>query len=121
MKQFIEKFCVQNHAVCKNKEELEKLLEIGKCEEKIEIDQDNVPTEITVDDVEDNDDLFKKRTKTTSTINKETIHTSMNSQIQSQMFKSSQGFLMTYLKLSDKEKSLIGHSIKDLIKSCTFR
>ena len=45
----------------------------------------------------------------------------MNSQVQSQMFKSSQDFLMTYLKLSDKEKSLIGHSIKDLIKSCTFR
>ena len=53
MKQFIDKFCVQNQNVCKNKNELEKLLQIGKCEEPTSIDEENLATEIIVDDVED--------------------------------------------------------------------
>ena len=117
LKKFIEKFCDTNKPMCENKSHLELLLQLGKCEveqqgpgDDSQLAQEAVKKEA---EIEDDDDTFLKRRKkqSGSTASKDTLQQSLSSQNQSVVFKNSQDFLQVYLKLSDKEKFMIGHQV----------
>ena len=118
LKKFIEKFCATNNPVCENKSNLELLLQLGKCEvEEQGQGGDSQPALEAAKieaEIKDDDDTFLKRRKKQkgSGASKDTLQQSLSSQNQSVVFKNSQDFLQVYLKLSDKEKFMIGHQVR---------
>ena len=120
LKRFIEK-CDTNEE-CKNKGHLTNLQQMGKCEE---LEDDKKIEELLKDfqpeeDEKVSSELHRKK-ENYNMFDKETFQENLQNQNQSLSFKSSQDFLLTYLKLTPEEKSAIGHQLFDLVKDCTFR
>ena len=72
------------------------------------------------------DSLEKRKRKTSVpqkkiTADKTTIKEKFDTGEQGTKFKLNQAFLMHYLKLSETERFMIGHQLRDMVKSCTFR
>ena len=119
LKKFIEKFCETNKPMCENKSNLELLLQLGKCEVEQQDPGGDGDSQLSLAaakieaEIKDDDDTFLKRRKkqSGSTASKDTLQQSLSSQNQSVVFKNSQDFLQVYLKLSDKEKFMIGHQV----------
>ena len=119
LKTFIEK--CSDIEFCSHKKELEELLVLGRCEE--EKPPDFTPPQLQEEDVKGSDDIFERRKERQELMskNKDEVHADLKSQNQSKAFISGQTFLLTYLKLNERERITIGHNIRDLIVSCTFR
>lgn len=117
LKKFIEQFCNTDKPVCENKSNLELLLQLGKCEVEQPgpgVDSQPAPQAENIKaDIEEDDETFMKRRKkqSQSTASKDQLKQSLSSQNQSIVFKNSQDFLQVYLKLSDREKFMIGHQV----------
>ena len=125
LKNFIEK--CSSIEFCSHKTELELLLVLGRCEEEEEKPSDvtinSLPLGPKEEEVKAADDIFERRKerRIVVKVDKNEVHDDFKSQNQSKTFISGQTFLLTYLKLNEKEKVTVGHNIRDLIVSCTFR
>ena len=126
LKTFIEK--CSNIDFCEHKAELQLLLVLGRCDEEEEEEKPpdaagkSLPLRPKEVEVKSSDDIFsRKKQKPKVKINKNDLKENLKTQNQSKTFISGQTFLLTYLKLNQKEKITIGHNIRDLIVSCTFR
>ena len=123
---FVKKYCEAKKVQCKNEAFIKELVNLGKCGEDGSENKEFSPGESNETNDEDggDGDFFKKREKPSGSnfhLNKDTLQTKLGNQNQSQILKIGQDFLATYLQLSDFEKRKIGHSLTDLVKSCTFR
>ena len=126
LKTFLEK--CSNIDFCQHRTELQLLLVLGRCDEEEPEEKPPdaagkaLPLRPKEVEVKSSDDIFlRKKQKPKVQIDKDDLQENLKTQNQSKTFISGQTFLLTYLKLNEKEKITIGHNIRDLIVSCTFR
>jgi hypothetical protein len=120
LKKFLDTDCKENLESCEHPKQLRVLFQLGKCDAK---EPEDLPKPAGKSTSTTQTKTIRKKKKPTASkeISKDNIRDNLISKEQSKVFVIEQKFLMTYLELSENEKFLIGHRLRDLIKSCTFR
>lgn len=120
LKNFRETECKAKSEFCEHPKELNLLWQLGKCDAKEPEDLPK-PSGRTSSTTKVKS-IRKKKGKKKDKQSKDTLGKTLNVNLQqSKNFAIEQKFLMTYLELSEMERFSIGHQLRDLIKSCSFR
>jgi len=116
LKEFLAR-CQSGHPDCKNKSILEQLFEEGSCNSTKPPSGEKQPQSTGTS----LDGMKKPKARIQSQMDKSSLEDKLKSTNQGAQFGVEQKFLSLYSSLTEEERFQIGHSVRDLVKSCTFR